>query len=166
MSESLICGVCFRKARSLLWVEIRRVERLACSSCLARGGPPDLPKKNKRQKRRKRRPKKRQPIPSKHKKVIAAERRLNRIASAPGRGVSKLDREWVLELYGDRCLACGCGPVLPYMLDHVEPLFKGGRHDPDNLQPLCWGCNRTKGIRTVDHRPTPYRDWESADDWA
>lgn len=96
--------------------------------------------------------------PSKWAKEMAARaRRKARVASAPGRGVTKQARAWVLELYGAACLVCG-KRVLPYNLDHVIPLVSGGRHDPDNLQPLCWRHNRRKGTQTIDHRPFPYED--------
>lgn len=34
-------------------------------------------------------------------------------------------------------------------LDHVEPLFWGGEHHPDNLVPSCMHCNRSKGARRL-----------------
>jgi len=34
-------------------------------------------------------------------------------------------------------------------LDHVEPLYWGGPHRPDNLVPACLSCNRSKGPRRL-----------------
>lgn len=45
------------------------------------------------------------------------------------------------------------------MLDHVISLYSGGRHDPDNLQPLCRRCNFDKGwAGTDDYRPKVFND--------
>ena len=92
--------------------------------------------------------------PEREKRLAAEQRRLDRINNAPGRGVTKADRLRVLKLY-EKCLRCGSADVCANGLDHVIPLFKGGRHDPDNLQPLCWPCNKFKGIRCYDYRPFP-----------
>jgi hypothetical protein len=35
-------------------------------------------------------------------------------------------------------------PHLLLEVDHVVPVSKGGLSTPDNLQTLCWRCNRTK----------------------
>lgn len=32
-------------------------------------------------------------------------------------------------------------------IDHIKPLSKGGITAEDNLQTLCWKCNRTKGAK-------------------
>jgi hypothetical protein len=34
-------------------------------------------------------------------------------------------------------------------IDHIHPLSKGGITAEDNLQTLCWRCNRTKGAKVV-----------------
>jgi 5-methylcytosine-specific restriction endonuclease McrA len=33
--------------------------------------------------------------------------------------------------------------------DHVTPVSRGGRHDPDNLVAACFGCNRDKAGKTL-----------------
>lgn len=51
------------------------------------------------------------------------------------------------------CLQCGVSvSVEPHLLlevDHIMPVSKGGLSTPDNLQTLCWRCNRTKGAKVV-----------------
>ncbi len=34
-------------------------------------------------------------------------------------------------------------------IDHIIPVSKGGLSTPDNLQTLCWKCNRTKGNKIL-----------------
>jgi len=85
----------------------------------------------------------------------AQARRRDRENTAPGRGVTTEDRVAVFDYYGRACLACGKRKK-KMCLDHVVALYEGGRHDPDNLQPMCWTCNKKKGLKTVDYRPKPY----------
>lgn len=51
------------------------------------------------------------------------------------------------------CLQCGISvAVEPHLLlevDHIMPVSKGGLSIPENLQTLCWRCNRAKGARVV-----------------
>lgn len=50
--------------------------------------------------------------------------------------------------YRGTCAYCaGPGPV---EMDHIEPLSKGGRHNPDNVVPACRSCNKSKGDKTLD----------------
>ena len=50
----------------------------------------------------------------------------------------------------DDYTCCECGnsiykePNLLLEVDHIIPVSKGGKTEPDNLQTLCWKCNRTK----------------------
>ena len=92
--------------------------------------------------------------PKKQRLAEAKNRRKIREETAPGRGVTMEDRKKVYDYYGRQCLKCGSTKKL--CLDHVHPLFMGGRHDPDNLQVLCWPCNKDKGIKTADYRPKPW----------
>ncbi len=56
--------------------------------------------------------------------------------------------------YGHNCLRCG--EHKPLTMDHVIPVSKGGSSNPDNIQPLCFSCNASKGAKTIDYRP----NWE------
>lgn len=53
--------------------------------------------------------------------------------------------------YMDQCLACGDVPD-KLSRDHVIPLVKGGSDDISNIQPLCRGCNASKGTKTIGYR--------------
>lgn len=49
------------------------------------------------------------------------------------------------------CKICGIStydePHLLLEIDHIVPISKGGLTTKDNLQTLCWKCNRTKGAK-------------------
>ncbi|PKQ26635.1 MAG: HNH endonuclease [Actinobacteria bacterium HGW-Actinobacteria-4] len=51
------------------------------------------------------------------------------------------------------CLTCGISvqaePHLLLEVDHITPVSKGGISSPENLQTLCWRCNRSKGAKIV-----------------
>lgn len=51
------------------------------------------------------------------------------------------------------CQSCGNStyiePNLLLEIDHIIPISKGGTSTEDNLQTLCWKCNRTKGARLI-----------------
>jgi len=63
---------------------------------------------------------------------------------------SKL-REEIKERDNYKCCSCGIGikdePNLLLEIDHIIPLSKGGKTKYDNLQTLCWRCNRKKGAK-------------------
>ena len=56
----------------------------------------------------------------------------------------------------DNFTCCNCGnstsvePNLLLEIDHIIPVAKGGRTEEDNLQTLCWKCNRAKSDRILD----------------
>lgn len=60
-------------------------------------------------------------------------------------------RGWVKDRDGHACRQCGVSvaaePHLLLEVDHVVPLSRGGLSVPENLQTLCWRCNRSKGAR-------------------
>lgn len=56
----------------------------------------------------------------------------------------------------DNFTCCNCEnstnvePNLLLEIDHIIPVSKGGRTVEDNLQTLCWKCNRTKSNKIID----------------
>ena len=52
-----------------------------------------------------------------------------------------------------KCQCCGLSvkeePNLLLEIDHIIPLAKGGLTMEDNLQTLCWRCNRSKGAKII-----------------
>ena len=63
---------------------------------------------------------------------------------------SKL-RQHIKERDGFTCKKCGASvhqePNLLLEIDHIIPVSKGGLTAEDNLQTLCWRCNRKKGAK-------------------
>lgn len=55
----------------------------------------------------------------------------------------------------DKFTCCNCGnsihdePNLLLEIDHIIPISKGGCTAEDNLQTLCWKCNRSKGDKII-----------------
>lgn len=51
------------------------------------------------------------------------------------------------------CRSCGLStaaePHLLLEVDHIVPVSRGGLSVPENLQTLCWKCNRTKGAKVT-----------------
>lgn len=79
----------------------------------------------------------------KWKKSVAGQRALM---------TSKL-RNYILTRDGYKCKYCGANiedePNLLLEVDHIVPLAKGGMTNEENLQTLCWKCNRSKGSKIV-----------------
>ncbi len=56
----------------------------------------------------------------------------------------------------DDFTCCNCGnsvkeePNLLLEIDHIIPVSKGGCTVEDNLQTLCWRCNRSKGNKIIE----------------
>lgn len=63
---------------------------------------------------------------------------------------SKL-RQQIKERDHFTCQSCGVSleqePHLLLEIDHIVPVSKGGLTTEDNLQTLCWRCNRSKGSK-------------------
>lgn len=64
-------------------------------------------------------------------------------------------RSWIKDRDRHTCQNQGCGisvamePHLLLEIDHIVPVSKGGLSIPENLQTLCWRCNRTKGAKLL-----------------
>lgn len=64
-------------------------------------------------------------------------------------GIYAISDRDLRRLYGAKtCAVCGQagGPI---HIDHIIPLARGGRHSIGNLQPLCPGCNLSKGPKLM-----------------
>lgn len=62
-------------------------------------------------------------------------------------------RNFIKERDGYTCIICQNTtekePNLLLEIDHIIPLSKGGMTKEDNLQTLCWKCNRSKGAKVL-----------------
>lgn len=62
-------------------------------------------------------------------------------------------RGWIKDRDHHTCQNPTCGasvavePNLLLEVDHIVPVSKGGLSEPENLQTLCWRCNRAKGAK-------------------
>uniref|UniRef100_A0A6H1Z9B6 Putative homing endonuclease n=1 Tax=viral metagenome TaxID=1070528 RepID=A0A6H1Z9B6_9ZZZZ len=73
-----------------------------------------------------------------------------------GKGVSR--KQWlsILKAYAGLCAYCG-EEMEKVSMDHVVPLARGGRHEPENVVPACLSCNQHKNYRTPEEWGTPLR---------
>lgn len=55
------------------------------------------------------------------------------------------------ERQGWKCVYCTVDVSTKYHVDHIHPLAKGGKHEPQNIQILCPSCNVKKSSK-VDYR--------------
>lgn len=67
-------------------------------------------------------------------------------------------RKYIKERDNYTCRQCGNStykePNLLLEVDHIIPIIKGGLTKEDNLQTLCWKCNRSKGAKIVNMQYT------------
>lgn len=67
-------------------------------------------------------------------------------------------RNFIKSRDGHACRYCSASvaeePNLLLEVDHIIPVSRGGLSDPDNLQTLCWRCNRRKSNK-IDAQSEP-----------
>jgi hypothetical protein len=60
-------------------------------------------------------------------------------------------RGWIKDRDDHSCMQCGISvaaePHLLLEVDHILPVSRGGLSTHENLQTLCWRCNRSKGAK-------------------
>lgn len=81
--------------------------------------------------------------------------RSQRMAEAKKKG-NHSEAEWkeMREFFGT-CVKCeGESGLTNVDRDHITPIYQGGSHGIDNIQPLCAKCNSQKGPDATDWRPT------------
>lgn len=63
-------------------------------------------------------------------------------------------RQQIKERDNFTCKHCGASlaqePHLLLEIDHIIPVSKGGLTTEENLQTLCWRCNRSKGAKVIE----------------
>lgn len=85
--------------------------------------------------------------------------RSRRLSEAKKRG-NHTEAEWVemREFFGT-CVKCrGESGLTQCDRDHIIPMYQGGSHGIDNIQPLCAKCNASKGPDCTDYRIAFCRD--------
>lgn len=80
----------------------------------------------------------------KQRKTVKAQRAL----------MTKKLREFIKKRDNYTCQNCGASvadqSLLLLEVDHIIPVSKGGLSTADNLQTLCWKCNRTKSNKIIE----------------
>lgn len=76
--------------------------------------------------------------------------------AAPG---TLTPKQWraLVDAFEHRCAYCGATKSR-LVIEHVRPIFLGGRTEVDNVVPACFDCNREKGIRSLE-------EWQSSAAW-
>jgi 5-methylcytosine-specific restriction enzyme A len=86
-------------------------------------------------------------VPSKSKR-IPSEKSPSQKRS---RSISLSVRLDVLTRDDYKCVYCGrSSQQIDLEIDHIMPYSKGGSNQIDNLQTLCFDCNRGKGARIIE----------------
>jgi 5-methylcytosine-specific restriction endonuclease McrA len=72
----------------------------------------------------------------------ANKRAKRRMAFIGSKGVSPDEWNEIKAKYRHRCAYCGCKKRLT--MDHIVPIARGGKHEPQNIAPACRSCNSRK----------------------
>jgi 5-methylcytosine-specific restriction enzyme A len=87
--------------------------------------------------------------PLKANKIFEPELR-STIEDKPSRYIPLSMRVNVLNRDGYKCVFCGRNSKeVTLEIDHIIPFSCGGSNKSDNLQTLCFDCNRGKGAREL-----------------
>jgi len=79
--------------------------------------------------------------------------RSQRMSDAKKKGNhSQIEWEEMRDFFKICVKCCGDSGLTELDRDHIIPLYKGGSHGLDNIQPLCAKCNSSKGWDTTDYR--------------
>lgn len=62
-------------------------------------------------------------------------------------GVCVVTAKELQRIYSSPCLYCGSTTQIS--VDHVIPIYRGGRHSIGNLVPACKACNSSKGTKLI-----------------
>jgi 5-methylcytosine-specific restriction endonuclease McrA len=81
---------------------------------------------------------------------ISAQNHKRRAGRSTGEHYTAQQWNDLCDKYGNVCLCCGSSHRLT--VDHIIPLCKGGTNCIQNIQPLCYKCNRKKWKQTIDYR--------------
>lgn len=77
------------------------------------------------------------------------QKRRARKLNAEG-GYTPQDIRDLLHKQNNQCIKCLISfELVPYTVDHITPLSRGGSNWPDNLQLLCGSCNASKGDKLM-----------------
>lgn len=71
------------------------------------------------------------------------------------------EEQWqaLCSFFDGKCARCK-KPVQRFSPDHIKPLSRGGTNWPNNLQALCWPCNKAKSnLYIFDYRPQHVKEW-------
>ena len=85
--------------------------------------------------------------PERHRELMERSVRSSSARLGVGTEICDVAVRDVRRLLSQPCRMCGYRRGI--VLDHVIPLVRGGRHSVGNLQPLCHGCNASKGGRLM-----------------
>ena len=64
--------------------------------------------------------------------------------------MNKAARERVKAKYGGRCAYCGIVLGDRWQVDHIYPVYRGGKDAENNYNPACCVCNLWKRTFTLD----------------
>lgn len=78
-------------------------------------------------------------------RAYSQKRRFGKIEKLPKGTVKRIGmlQRWM-------CAICKCDAKNDFHLDHIQPLSKGGMHEPKNLQILCPKCNMKKSAKNPE----------------